>query len=332
MPDNALGMVVLIIAFFATIVLHALTLEQWYHTIQTYLYVIINLGTNISMSEAKHFLMLFAPTDEGVWYPMTGIKDLPKKYRRQVLLDSAKRIYAERGYQFGIDIDNNRYENDQDAASDEYCSGRDMLYSLSGFSDLVAMLCKMAKGDRTITKDDIEVIDNFFINIFNLSHDERKKAIDIFRNTKETDTPFEVYAREFHRKHKDKKELLEAVLDLLIRVAFADGELSAEEEILLNQAATIFKVDLTQYQEYQSTYNEKETTSTTDRKERHYAKVLGLQDDITPDKVKSSYRKLAVQYHPDKVSHLGSKIREVAEIEMKKFNEAYEYFQKKYRQ
>ncbi len=35
---------------------------------------------------------------------MTGIKELPKKYRRQVLFDSAQKIYAELGYQFGIDV------------------------------------------------------------------------------------------------------------------------------------------------------------------------------------------------------------------------------------
>jgi len=35
---------------------------------------------------------------------MTGIKELPKKYRRQVLFDSARKIYAELGYQFGIDV------------------------------------------------------------------------------------------------------------------------------------------------------------------------------------------------------------------------------------
>ena len=51
---------------------------------------------------------------------------------------------------------------------------------------------------------------------------------------------------------------------------------------------------------------------------------------MLPNKIKSAYRKLAFKYHPDKVSHLGSKIREVAESEMKKINEAYEYFQKKY--
>jgi len=46
--------------------------------------------------------------------------------------------------------------------------------------------------------------------------------------------------------------------------------------------------------------------------------------------IKSAYRKLIFQYHPDKVSHLGPAIRKVAEEEMRKINKAYSYFQKKF--
>jgi DnaJ like chaperone protein len=207
---------------------------------------------------------------------------------------------------------------------------KETAYFFSGLSDLIAMLCKMAKGDGVITEDEIAVVDDFFINVLKLGPEKRREAIDIFQKSKQSDTPFEVYAREFYSKHKEKKELLEAAIDLLTCVAFADGELSAEEEILLNQAIIIFGVDASRYKEYKEAYNEQEVTSTDVREERYYARILGLQDDITPEKVKSSYRKLAVQYHPDKVSHLGIKIKKVAESEMKKINEAYEYFQKQY--
>ena len=36
-----------------------------------------------------------------------------------------------------------------------------------------------------------------------------------------------------------------------------------------------------------------------------------------------------MQYHADKVNHLGEKLRKVAEEEMKKINEAHNYFEKK---
>jgi DnaJ-domain-containing protein 1 len=64
--------------------------------------------------------------------------------------------------------------------------------------------------------------------------------------------------------------------------------------------------------------------------ERYYGKVLGLKGRITKEDVKHRYIELCQQYHPDKVNHLGSKLKELAEKEMKEINEAYDYFEKKY--
>jgi DnaJ-domain-containing protein 1 len=66
------------------------------------------------------------------------------------------------------------------------------------------------------------------------------------------------------------------------------------------------------------------------RDEKYYGSILGLKGRVTPTDVKQKYRELCAQYHPDKVSHLGPKLRAVADIEMKAINEAYEYFKNKY--
>lgn len=62
----------------------------------------------------------------------------------------------------------------------------------------------------------------------------------------------------------------------------------------------------------------------------YYAHVLGLRGKISRDDVKRKYRELASQYHPDRVNHLGPKLKSVAEHEMKEINEAYEYFKDTY--
>ena len=48
--------------------------------------------------------------------------------------------------------------------------------------------------------------------------------------------------------------------------------------------------------------------------------------------MKSAYRKLIAQYHPDRVSAMGPEIKEVAETKAKEINEAYEYFRNKFEQ
>lgn len=52
--------------------------------------------------------------------------------------------------------------------------------------------------------------------------------------------------------------------------------------------------------------------------------VLGVRPGASEGQINAAYRKMAQQYHPDKVAALGPRLREVAESEMKKINAAYE--------
>ena len=64
--------------------------------------------------------------------------------------------------------------------------------------------------------------------------------------------------------------------------------------------------------------------------ERYYAGVLQLNGQTNREDIKKHYHELVSQYHPDKVNHLGPKLRKVAEEEMREINEAYNFFKKQY--
>lgn len=55
--------------------------------------------------------------------------------------------------------------------------------------------------------------------------------------------------------------------------------------------------------------------------------ILGVSKGATPDQVKRAYREALSQYHPDKVSHLGPDIQNLAREKTHKINEAYERLQ-----
>jgi uncharacterized protein len=74
--------------------------------------------------------------------------------------------------------------------------------------------------------------------------------------------------------------------------------------------------------------SQEEDKGPTVKEDKYYREILGLPGQVTLEEVKICYRKLAAQYHPDKVNHLGPKLKEIAEQEMIKLNEAYEYFKK----
>ena len=53
-------------------------------------------------------------------------------------------------------------------------------------------------------------------------------------------------------------------------------------------------------------------------------KVLGIARDASSGEIKAAYRRLANQYHPDKVSHLGEEFRSLAEKRFKEIQDAYQ--------
>ncbi len=59
-----------------------------------------------------------------------------------------------------------------------------------------------------------------------------------------------------------------------------------------------------------------------------YARVLGVNGGETLGDLRRRHRELALKYHPDRVHHLGDRLKEAAEREMKEINEAFEYFKK----
>lgn len=52
--------------------------------------------------------------------------------------------------------------------------------------------------------------------------------------------------------------------------------------------------------------------------------VLNVPPDADQETIKAAYRKLASQYHPDKVSHLGKEFQDLAEQRFKEIQEAYQ--------
>jgi DnaJ like chaperone protein len=52
--------------------------------------------------------------------------------------------------------------------------------------------------------------------------------------------------------------------------------------------------------------------------------ILGVSRGASPEEVKAAYRRLASQYHPDKVQHLGEDFKRLAEVKFKEIQDAYE--------
>lgn len=52
--------------------------------------------------------------------------------------------------------------------------------------------------------------------------------------------------------------------------------------------------------------------------------ILGVPQDADDQKIRTAYRELANQYHPDKVAHLGEEFQKLAEERFKEIQQAYD--------
>ncbi len=53
-------------------------------------------------------------------------------------------------------------------------------------------------------------------------------------------------------------------------------------------------------------------------------KILGIQSGASRQEIKAAYKKLAAQYHPDKVQHLGNEFQELAHKKFVAIQKAYD--------
>lgn len=70
--------------------------------------------------------------------------------------------------------------------------------------------------------------------------------------------------------------------------------------------------------------NSQTETDRPDNRAPAWHEVLGLSPRASDDEVKTAYRLLMLQYHPDKVASLGKELRDLAEEKSKQIGAAYQ--------
>ena len=171
---------------------------------------------------------------------------------------------------------------------------RQSIYFVATFS----MLGKLAKADGTVTQQEIDIVDRVMREDLRLTPQTRKFAIEVFNTAKESNERFEDFAQQFYDEFGRSAELLASVIDLLLLVAHADGQLHATEEKLILEAVRIFRLE-NQYQQLKSRF-----AGMPDDINRYYA-ILGCRRGDDPKEIKKKYRKLAMEHHPDRIQAKG---------------------------
>jgi DnaJ like chaperone protein len=185
------------------------------------------------------------------------------------------------------------------------------------YVSLASLAAKMAKADGVITSDEIRAFDHFLRIDLGLSVDERKTVANIFNEAKNSPEDAIAIARQFRALIGYQRDVLHMMIQLLFRIALADGQLQGNEEIFIQNIASVFELSAAEYQQIKALYI-KQTG-------RAY-NILGVDRSASDDDVKKAYRKLVQQYHPDRLQAKGvpEDFMKVAHEKMAEINQAYD--------
>lgn len=193
----------------------------------------------------------------------------------------------------------------------------------------VFSLCaKMAKSDGPINRSEVNFMERLIRQQFRLTDRARQEAVRVWKAAKDSDTPFDQYARLFYHEFGKERHQVYNMMDLLFATAAADGPLHPREEELLLRAAGLFHISRLQYDRIKYRYYQAPPPREQPRwspLDPYYA-ILGAQPTDSVAVIKQKFRQLAMQWHPDKVVARGASAEAVrhAKEKFQQINEAYE--------
>lgn len=221
------------------------------------------------------------------------------------------------GAAFGHAIDKNNFQSRPRVSSYTSQYKAQMTFFVGAFS----MLARLVQADGRVTTSEISSIKKIMGQDLHLDPSSRDTAMQIFNSALNSTESFDRFALQFYNEFFNQPQILELMLEILMKVAVADGNLGRNEEALIIKAVHIFNFGDSRYQVLKTRYVKDD--------ERFYA-VLGIHSGASIDEIKKAYRKQVSEYHPDKIAAKGlpEEFNKFAANKFREIQEAYENIRK----
>ena len=183
------------------------------------------------------------------------------------------------------------------------------------YSSLLVLIAAVMKADGVVKKAELDYVKRYLLSSF--GETKATQMLHALRDILQKNIPVQQVCMEI-KKNMQYASRLE-LLHFLYQIAKSDGNIDKSELSVIEQIANFLGISSADAQSIKSTFY--------DDLDSAY-KILEISTSATDEEVKKAYKKMAVKYHPDKVSHLGEDVQKSATEKFKKVNEAYERIKK----
>ena len=180
---------------------------------------------------------------------------------------------------------------------------------------LLVLVAAVMKADGKVLKSELDYVKKFLVH--NFGEDSAQEGIKMLRDLLKQTIPVNEVCRQIRANMNYSARL--QLVHFLFGIAQADGRVAPEEQQLITQICQQMGIGQKDFESIQAMF-----VPNTDGD----YKILEIDRSASDDEVKKAYRRMAMKYHPDKVSQLGEDVQKAAKEKFQRLSQAYENIKK----
>ncbi len=182
-------------------------------------------------------------------------------------------------------------------------------------ASLLVLVASVMKADGRVMRSELDYVKNYFRTRF--GEDTASEAVVLLKDILKQEIPLKEVTLQLNRQ-LDYSYRLE-MIHFLFGIAAADAGVAEVERLLIRKIASYMNITESDQKSIQAMFVKESDAA---------YKILEIDPTSTVDEVKKAYRRMAMKYHPDKVSHLGEDFKKVAQEKFRKVKDAYDQIKK----
>lgn len=183
------------------------------------------------------------------------------------------------------------------------------------FVSLLVLSAAVMKADGKVLKSELDFVSRFFNQ--QLGAARSQQYILLLRDILQKDYSLHEVCGQI--RHYMDMPLRLQLLHYLFGIAKADGCADTTEVEVIRKISNYLGITQGDFESIKAMFVK-------DSKSAY--KILEITPDANDEEVKKAYRRMALKYHPDKVSHLGEEVQKAAKEKFQELNNAYETIKK----